>query len=733
MNSRFQSPALFNARWRAATLLCALVTLHCGGVDSLFPPAAPAQLSLSPSNPQIAQGTAQQFSVRGLYASGHHRDLTQAVRFSVSAPDGKTLPMGPDGLLQLDQPGRYQVSAELADRSVVTTITVTAATLTALRLSPTTPQVPKGLAQAFAATASFSDGTTQNVSGVSAWSAKDLMGSGVVILSSKGVATAKNVGQASITTRYKTLSASTTLQVTPASLTALAISPQNPTLVAGGSLTFGAQGTYSDGTVQDVTAAADWAVTDLVGSGVASIADSTVVADSAGQSTVSVYYQGIEADTTLRVTSVKLTSIALTPSNPSVKKGTTQQFTATGTYSDGTTQGLTGMVSWTATDIAPGRGVATIGASGLATGNQAGQASITASYLGLTASTPLTVTAPTLMSIAITPLNPAIAKGTPQQFTATGTYSDSSTQDITPLVTWASLYNTVATIGNAAGSQGLASGVGVGATTISAALGAVTASTPLAVTAASLVSISVTPQNLSIAKGPPQQFTATGTYTDGATQNLTALVSWTSSNSSVATMSSAAGTEGLASEAGVGATTISATLGVKTARTPLTITVATLVSISVTPNNATIDLGAVTTRQFTATGTYTDGSTQNLTTLVNWTSADPSLATISNDVGTQGLATGVRPGSTIISASPGGTIGRTILTINTSFQGFQTGTTFATDTYPSCVAVGELNSVYTFPHTLAHSLPRLHVRYTNGSFSAECRHRRQVYPKSEGC
>jgi hypothetical protein len=169
------------------------------------------------------------------------------------------------------------------------------------------------------------------------------------------------------------------------------MSPKNPTLALGSSLTFSAQGTFSDGTVQDVTAAASWAVTDLIGSGVASIAGSTVTADSAGQATVSVFYQGLQADTTLTVTVVKLVSLALKPLNPSVKKGATLQFTATGSYSDGTTQDLTKMVSWTASDIAPGMGVASISASGLATANQPGQATIRASYLALSASTTLSV------------------------------------------------------------------------------------------------------------------------------------------------------------------------------------------------------------------------------------------------------------------------------------------------------------------------------------------------------
>jgi hypothetical protein len=400
--------------WRVAAVFCtSLLALHCGESEPplLAVMAPPAQLSLSPSNPQIAQGTFQKFNLRGLYASGHHRDLTELAHFSVFAPDGSQIPMAEDGLLAIEPPGRYTVSAELNGRAVSTTLTVTAAKLKSVSLSPTAPQVPKGLSQAFTATASFSDGTTQDVTEGASWSEKDLVGSGVALLSSKGVATAKNVGQASISVHYKTVSASTTLTVTAAVLTSLSLSPTNPTLVVGNSLTFSAQGTFSDGTVQDVTAAADWGVADLVGSGVASMEGSTVIADSAGQATISVFYEGLEADTNLTVNAVTLKALQISPLAPSVLKGGTQQFSATGAYSDGTTQDLTKTVSWTATDIAPAVGVASITASGLATGNQGGQATITASYLGHSASTTLTVL--TMRTLSFGPMTTLTAGGYP--------------------------------------------------------------------------------------------------------------------------------------------------------------------------------------------------------------------------------------------------------------------------------------------------------------------------------
>src|SRR5207248_2743187 len=214
------------------------------------------------------------------------------------------------------------------------------------------------------------------------------------------------------------------------------------------------------------------------------------------------------------------------------------------TYTDSSTQNLTSQVTWASATTS----VATITAAGLASGVAAGTSTISATMNGVTGSTVLTVTAAALQSIAVTPANPSIAKGLTQQFTATGTYTDSSTQNLTTQVTWASATTSVATITAA----GLASGVGTGTSTISATLNGITGSTVLTVTAAALQSIAVTPANPSIAKGTTQQFTATGTYTDSSTQNLTSQVPWASATTSVATITSA----GLATGVAAGTSTI---------------------------------------------------------------------------------------------------------------------------------------------------------------------------------
>ena len=343
--------------------------------------------------------------------------------------------------------------------------------------------------------------------------------------------------------------------------------------------------------------------------------------------------------------SASLVSIAVTPANPSIAKGAAQQFTATGTYSDNSTQNLTSSVTWGSTNTA----VAMISSGGLATGIGTGSTTISATSGSISGSTSLTVTAPVLVSISVTPANPLIVKNGTQQFTATGTYSDNSTQNLTSSVTWSSTNTGVATIT----SGGLATGVATGSTTIQATSGSISGSTNLTVTA-TLVSIAVTPANSSIGAGATQQFTATGTYSDNSTQNLTSSVTWSSTNTAVATITSA----GLASGVATGSTTIRATSGSISGSTNLTVTGPVLVSIAVTPANPSIVKGG--TQQFTATGTYSDNSTQNLTSSVTWSSTNTAVATISST----GLASGVAQGNTTIRATLGSISGSTTLTVS---------------------------------------------------------------------
>ena len=366
-------------------------------------------------------------------------------------------------------------------------------------------------------------------------------------------------------------------------------------------------------------------------------------------------HNGTNPDATqnFTLTVISLQSIAVAPSSPSVMKGATQAFTATGTYSDNSSADLTASVTWSSSDTS----IATIAATGVATGVKVGgPVTITAMQGSVSGTAQLTITAPSLQSIAVIPASASVAAGLTQQFTATGTYSDSSTADLTSSVAWSSSNNLVATVSNTAGSQGLAKGVSAGGPVVIAATqGAVSGSAQLTVTAATLQSITVSPASTSVPSGLTTPFTATGHYSDSSTQNLTASVTWLSSNTTVATVAASGIATGV--KAG-GPVTITAAQGAISGTAQLTVAAATLQSITVSPNSASVAAGL--TQPFTATGHYSDSSTQNLTSSVTWSSLNTSIAT---NVAT-GVATGVKAGGPVtITATQGAISGNGSLTV----------------------------------------------------------------------
>ena len=327
-----------------------------------------------------------------------------------------------------------------------------------------------------------------------------------------------------------------------------------------------------------------------------------------------------------------LMSISVSPASTSIPVGSTQQYRATGIYSDGTTQDMTNLISWSCSK----KSVASISTSGLVRAKKAGVTEIRATSGTLIGSATLTVTSAVLVSITIAPPSASILTGSTQQFTATGTYDNGTTKNLTTSVTWTSSNTAVATIA----ASGLAAGITAGSSAIRAASGSVSGSALLTVTNPVLTSIAVAPASASILTGSTQQFTATGTYDNGTTRNLTTSVTWTSSNTGVATIASS----GLAAGIAVGNTTIQAASGSVSGSSSLTVASLALQSLAITPDKAQVAADA--TLQLTATGTYVDSSTQDLTSQVAWGVDDATVASIT----TFGRVTGVSLGTTTIHA-----------------------------------------------------------------------------------
>jgi hypothetical protein len=127
------------------------------------------------------------------------------------------------------------------------------------------------------------------------------------------------------------------------------------------------------------------------------------------------------------------------------------------------------------------------------------------------------------------------------QFTAIGTFSDGSATDVTEAVSWTSSDASVAAISNGAGTRGLAMFAAAGLTEITASDPASGVSTTVNVEAlpAPIVTLDLSPLDPSILIGTTLQLTATATLddVDGTTADLTNVVTWTSSDETIATVS----------------------------------------------------------------------------------------------------------------------------------------------------------------------------------------------------
>ena len=187
------------------------------------------------------------------------------------------------------------------------------------------------------------------------------------------------------------------------------------------------------------------------------------------------YLQAADGAPIARVTFVKgLASITVTPATGTLPVGISRRFVATGTFADGSTADVSGAVTWSSS--APT--IADIGAAtGQADALALGSTTISASSGAVSGTLPLATVAATIQSMVITPSTLETGVGITRHLVGTGTFSDGSTQDVSASAVW-----TAATAGIASVGNGAISGLALGSTSVSAAIGSVQAGAVVAVT-----------------------------------------------------------------------------------------------------------------------------------------------------------------------------------------------------------------------------------------------------------
>jgi hypothetical protein len=169
-----------------------------------------------------------------------------------------------------------------------------------------------------------------------------------------------------------------------------------------------------------------------------------------------------------------LLSVAVLPANGSLEAGTDQQYTAVGTYDDGSTRQIVGALAWTAAG-------GTITSAGVFTAGAVGGGTIGVTVGTVQGSTPVTIVpapppAPALVSLLVLPANVSVQTRLTQQYTATGIYSDQSTANLTNSVAWTVTRGAIS-------PTGLFTAGLVGAATVVAKLAGITGTAPVDVIA----------------------------------------------------------------------------------------------------------------------------------------------------------------------------------------------------------------------------------------------------------
>ena len=668
------------------TITCATMALcGCGGKNGLIGTGGGASLtsvSLTPTNPTLTLSLSppaiRQFVAIGTYSFGNPKDITSQLTW-VSA-DTTVATMDNQGVATAVGSGRVIITGTIQDPVSlkifqVSTIVTVVPQLTGITISPGSAQIAKGTAQQFTATGKYNDGTSPDITSLVTWSSTQ---PAIATVSSspgtQGLALAASPGSTSISASLGMVSSSaSSMTVSNANLISISVTPAGSTVPLATSQQFVANGSFDDGTQQNISETANWTSSSPAVARVSSIG--VVTGAGLGNTTITASSGAVNGTASATVDASSVSALNVLPVElPAGKIAnlTNYQMRAVAVFKGGSSLDVTHTpgVAWSSSTPA----VASIGAStGVALATGPGTTTISAS-LGQSGSTSVAVSDSTIKALAVGPSNSTIAAGTAQTVIAVGTFSDSSgtfQQDISSASAWASDNTGVATVAYASGLQELATGVAMGTANISASFSdahgnLATVSAPLNVSSAQLSGISVAPGTSSVTSGGGRQYVATGTFSDGTQQDLTLIAGWSATDGAVASVSSF----GYAAAVGPGQTSVSATLNAQTGSSSLLVNPGTLTRIDIcaatvsNPLSNCPPLDPVTppppisfAKQapygLIAIGTFADGSRQDLTSSVQWSSGNSSVATISNDPGIPGYITGVTGQGVVTGLAPG--------------------------------------------------------------------------------
>ncbi len=342
------------------------------------------------------------------------------------------------------------------------------------------------------------------------------------------------------------------------------VTPASASIAAGLTQAFTATGEYSDGSEQDLTNSVNWSSSDA---DVASIdATGSALGVSAGTAEIQASLDGFSGTATLTVTDPVIVETAILPPLADIPLGGTQDYRAFAIYSDGRYENVTFSAEWAlqnesgiiqAYEPVLTRGLVALDDFGTVIGVAIGEDALIASVNNVSTQAGAAVISPQLSGLSISPRDESLPAGAMLRYSATATYTDGTSADLTKVVAWASSNDAIATISNEPGARGTANALSPGQVDISATFEGFTDRTTLTVIADDgdeVIRVDVLPPMATIGVSETLSYMAIAITRDGDTFDVSNSTTWSSSNASVATVSST----GLATGLSGGTTEITA-------------------------------------------------------------------------------------------------------------------------------------------------------------------------------